>query len=210
MAPPLSTNALPASEIPNFPWPPPEASATANLPPDFFKNANVIGDVNKKLSSALLACEYADTSYYAVPGGFALVTRLEQINADGTPKLSPDRWSVIPAHLASFNLADYIKALFGANPGRFRIIVFIVTQHPFSQATAAVSREEAMAWLPNGLNKLPTSIAQEPYSAAYTCTALVYEFELPETKDKAFLNKPSPLAAQTHLSKARLWAKLEQ
>lgn len=210
MTSPPGTNAPPAEEIPRFPWPPPEASATMSLPPEFFSKAKVLGDVERKLSSALGSCDYAETSYYAVPDGFALVTRLEQINPDGMPKAPPDRWSVKTTPLRDFSLGEYIRALFGERPGKFRIIVFVVTPHPFSQANVTVSREEAIAWLPRGLNKLPMSIAEQPYSTSHTCTALIYEFALPETQAKATLSKPSGLSCKTHLSKAMVWSFLER
>jgi len=197
-----------SSRIPDFPWPPPEASAMANLPTQFFAQAHYLRDVESKLSEALSSCEYAQTSYYAVPGGFGLVTRIEQINTDGTPKAPPNRWATATAPPAHFSLSEYMKALLTANAGRFRIIVFVLTKYPFTQTSATVTREEAMTWLPNGANRLPSSIGDEPCTPSHLCTALIYEFELPETKNQAVLNKPSSLSCQAHLAAAHLWNQL--
>ncbi len=67
--------------FPEFPWPP-ESSATVVLPSAFLAKAvrRHLENVDQILASALAACGYYDRSYYAVPSGFALATRLEQIN----------------------------------------------------------------------------------------------------------------------------------
>jgi hypothetical protein len=198
------------NEIPKFPWPPPEASAIANLPPQFFTNAHSLADIEAKLSAALASSDYIQTGYYAVPAGFALVTRIEQINNDGTPKPPPGRWAIKPVRSFNLSLGDYIKALFEATPGRFRVIVFVVTKFAFTQTSIAVTREEAMQWLSSGGNRLPHAIGDQPYTADHICTALIYEFEMPETRDKAILNKASPLTAKAHLTAAKLWKQLEK
>lgn len=210
-SPPVaSTNAPGGVDIPSFPWPPPEASASMDLPSKFFVGVTNLHQVDGKLSDALLSCEYAEKSYYSVPGGFALVTRLEQINADGTPKALQDRWSVKTSPMRDFSLSAYIKALFGARPGRFRIIVFVVTDHAFSQAPVPLKREEAMAWLPAGLNRLPPSIGQLSYSPSHSCSALIYEFELAENAQEAVATRPSSLSGESHLTKAMLWQYLNR
>ena len=150
-------------EIPKFPWPPPRASATAEIPRRFFSSESGellrLRDVKRALQAALESCGYFEKSYYSVPSGFAMVTRLEQINHDGTSKKPPDRWAVEVQRLRKFSLKAYLKALFSANPGYYRIIVFAVTT-PFYQTEEIVSRKEAMEWLWSGLNELPDSIGQ--------------------------------------------------
>lgn len=197
-------------EIPSFQWPPPQASAMQNLPREFFASAKFLRDVESKLSAALTSSGYATPSHYAVPGGFALVTQLEQINDNGTPKSPPNRWATITVRPTHFTLAEYLTALLRANPGRFRIIVFIVTTKPFKEdTTTVITREQAMQWLPGGVQRLPSSIGDEPFTSEHLCTALVYEFELPETKAKAELKQPSSLTCHDHLTAAELWQHLE-
>lgn len=48
--------------------------------------------------------------YFTVPEGFAVVTRLERISADGTP-LSPGRWSLETGPMRSFDLGEYLRRL---------------------------------------------------------------------------------------------------
>lgn len=232
-APSISKEAV----IPEFPWPPPAASASLVLP-----NAFVLGQwrlhrevhplrrtgqyfyyyyydeeelvrlwdsggprlihVNATLTNALSGAGYYEASYYSVPDGFAVVTRLEQINSDGTPKPSPSRWETQPRRLEKFSLAEYLRALFLANPGFYRIIVFVVTPHPFTQSREVVTREEAISWLRFGANVLPLELSLQPYSAAFTCTALIYEFEKVDVQAKATIKVPGRLSAQIHIEKS--------
>lgn len=202
------------THIPEFPWPPPQASSTIVIPSKFliYSTGKIVRlyDINKRLSTVMDSCGYLEKSYYAVPDGFAVVTRLEQIKSDGTPKDAPERWSTDVGPLRRFSLQEYLRALFTANPGYYRIIVFIVTSHPFSQSKARVSHSEAMDWLRGGLNILPSSIGENVYTDDYNTTALIYEFELLEVSAKPNLKVPGRLGGQTHLEKSKLWNSLER
>ena len=201
----------PTDELPKFPWPPPKSSARVNIPSKFLEGLNTkqlsLEDVNSILTSSLNKVGYTELSYYAVPDGFALVTRLEQIYPDGTPKENSERWRVQVGRIESFSLEGYLKALFTANPGYFRIIVFIVTPSPFYQIDTEVDREEATGWLPKGMDRLPPKIGAMEYSKEYKCTALIYEFEHPRhSKTKPIVKIPGRLTAQAHLTKAKIFS----
>ena len=172
-----------------FPWPPPQASATVILPPELLKDSLtekvLLGDVDDVISRALQSSGYVEKSYFSVPDGFALVTRLEQINSDGTPK-AEERWSTEVGPLRSFSLEEFFRALLLANPGFFRTTVFVITPHPFSQADVDVPRDIVEGWLREGLNILPHSIAELEYDSLFTTTALIYEFEQPRSRDTVF------------------------
>ncbi len=196
--------------IPLFPWPPPAASATEVIPSAILERNTILkslGDVNAKLVSALRGNGYLERSYYAVPDGFALVTRLEQIKADGTSKPPPGRWSLESPRATEFTLRDYLRALLTADPGNFRVIVFIISDVPFPQAPGQTSYGETIMWLKGGLNVLPMEIANKPYSKTFAFTVLIYEFEKDKGKDPK-LNQPSRLDAHTHLGKSGIWAAL--
>lgn len=200
---------------PQFPWPPPKASGMAEIPRAFFSSANDstlrIADVNRQIMQALEACGYYEHSYFAVPGeGFALVTRIEQINADGTPKPDPDRWSVAVSAMQHFSLTEYLRALFTANTGFFRVIVFVATSTPFTQDTTTVSRETAMSWLTSGMNRLPTEIGEVLFDQRFACHALVYEFEHPRVEETALLKIPGRIPGKVHLRQAKIWNSLER
>ena len=192
-----------------FPWPPPAASATEVVPHailDFPAVAKTLGDVDSKLASALNINGYRERRYYAVPDGFALVTRLEQIEKDGRSKQPPARWKV-KATWTDSGIRGLLKALLTANPGRFRVIVFILTDIPFTQTEASVSENEAVKWLSGGMNVLPPQVEAISYSKRYDVTVLIYEFEKTEDKSPQ-CNHPSRLGAHEHLEKSGLWAAL--
>jgi hypothetical protein len=202
------------SKCPKFPWPPPQASATVIIPSDFVRKPTsatiLISDVVQKFKVAFDLCGYVEKSYYAVPDGFAIVTRLEQINHDGTPKKGKSRWAMEIQPVRNFSLEEYLRALFLARAGYYRIIVFIFTPHPFSQSDAIIKPDEAKVWLSGGLNVLPHSISEKEYLQEYVCTALIYEFEQHNAEKRPEIKIPGRLTGETHLMKANLWQALEK
>jgi hypothetical protein len=209
---PTPTSAPPESGIPEFPWPPPRASATEVIPSKLLKaktGATSLRDVERRIRQVLGENGYSEASFYAVPDGFALVTRLEQINDDGTPKEGPQRWSLEVPRLSEFSFSAYLRALFLAPPGYFRVIVFIVTPHPIVQSEAKVTPKEAGHWLTAGADRLPESLGTLDFSReAYLCTALVYEFNRRTESDEPAILDPGNIPGRIHLLKAGLWEAL--
>ena len=229
------------TDAPSFPWPPPAASAEEVLPNELLTRTAVLfleryphypyqygryrygrsrhgpppllyGDIDGVLREALNSNGYFEKSYYAVPGGFALVTRLEQIEPDGSSKPNPPRWSIEPFGGASNTffsgpldwVGTFLSSLLTAPPGYYRVIVFVVTPVPFTQSDRKVSRSEALGWLGNGVRWLPDSIAIHPYTSEIRCTVLIYEFEC-KTNASARLLLPSRLDSRTHLVNSGIW-----
>ncbi|WP_298862359.1 hypothetical protein [uncultured Gimesia sp.] len=197
-----------------FPWPPPKASAQSLIPNSYFENESdqvlLVKDIDQKICDALTAQGYSARSYFAVPGGFALVTRLEQFDEDGKSKAPPDRWVTDTRPMRDFSLGAYIRALFTASPGYYRIIVFIVTPVLFDQTDQEVSRDEAMAWLRSGLNNLPDNVGAQEYTQSQVCTALIYEFKQPEKGTEAKLSESGQFSGIEHLTNAGLLAELKK
>jgi hypothetical protein len=193
--------------MPEFPWPPPRASASDVIPRELLVgNAThpTLSTAAQAIESAFAQSGYGQKSYYSVPGGFAMASQIEQINQDGSPKESFDRWSLEVPPLRKWSLSSYLNALFTAQPGYYRVIVFIVTSKAFSQRDAKVTSEQGRAWVSSGSNKLSEEIGNQKYSAAHTCTALIYEFK--QTGKHADLVDPSQITGKTHLDKAGLMA----
>jgi hypothetical protein len=163
----------PPPVLPTFPWPPPEASAQVKL--SAFNGSNTLHDVDVLLRSALSDNCYYDQEYYAVPDGFALATRLEQIDADGKPKSEPERWSaqVFPPEV--FDLTSFFQALLTANPGYFRVIAFVITSKPFVP-NGKIDPTQVEQWLPKGPIQLPAEIGNLPFPSDHYAVALIYEF----------------------------------
>ncbi len=205
---PAPQAAPPSTTAPQFPWPPPAASAAEVVPARLLASSvrlERLGGVDTVLTAALEINGYNERSYFAVPQGFAMVTRLEQIAADGSPRPPPGRWSANPPRLADgFSLRSYLRSLFTADPGYYRVIAFIVTDVPFTQSEKSITTIEAEEWLRSGLNFLPEWIGTQIYTPQVVCTALIYEFERQPNRDPNVL-LPSRLDARTHLVRSGLW-----
>ena len=135
--------------LPDFPWPPPASSASYVLPRTLFKQHKTIGEVSDAIVSALEQTGYVTRSFFRTPiGGIALVTQLERINNDGSPRAERERWPAsIPSGQSVLDLAAFLRGLFFVDPGRYRVTVFIIQDHPFSQSTAKVTAREARTWI---------------------------------------------------------------
>jgi hypothetical protein len=195
-------------DFPRFPWPPPSSSAMVMLDTLVdFKTQAKIGDVAQKIERAFTGAGYIEKKYYAVPNGFALVSRLEQIYPDGTPREESVRWVKDYRTPRIFDLKSYLKVLFSTNPGYFRIIVFLVTPVPFGQQ-GTVSREQGLEWFRTGANVLPNAIADLPNTSDFHCTALIYEWEQKTVNHEPTFLDPSPVRGDIHLVKSKLWENL--
>jgi tetratricopeptide (TPR) repeat protein len=176
---PASPPAPRSTVSPLFPWPPPAASASYVLPRDLFKNRSTIGQAVAAIVAALESRGYVDRSFFATPaGGVALVTRLERINDDGSHAAESQRWPTAgkdQQYGSSLDLAGLLRGLFFTDPGRYRIIVFIMQNEVFAQSDARISEEDARAWLRQGLNTLPPELEDRTFDKG-DCTALIYEF----------------------------------
>ena len=142
-----------------FPWPPPRYSAFATIVREWIADgpAPTLGSVAKRLEAAFDRTGYGERSYYWVPGGFALVSRIEQISADASPIDPPARWAIeTPRVRAGF--VDHIRALFNAPPGFYRVIVFAVTDQDFAAGSRTPSSTEARTWASSGSLRLPAEV----------------------------------------------------
>ena len=162
------------------------------------------GDVNSRIVEALFEGGYDDKSYFGVPNGFAIVTRLAEIHSDGYPEYS-NRWiaEITPISIKEFSLSKYIEALFSAPEGRYRIFVFIVTsRNMVIPSGTPVGQDEAEAWIIEGANKLPTWMESQPYTREHTCTVYIYEFIQSGHGTEANQNIPSNITGRKHLERA--------
>ncbi len=192
------------TQIPQFPFPPPLASAFEEIPRELlvaYKAQPKLKDVDVALSSAFARCGYGEKSFYAVPDGFAMASRLEQINADGS--FGTNRWAAETAPIRTFSIESYLGALFRARAGHFRVVIFMVTNHPFNQTDAKITSDQAKSWVKKGSNKLPKKIGDRDYTDDYTCMALIYEFETLGGGQARFV-EPSEITGRTHLEKSGL------
>jgi hypothetical protein len=196
------TDEVQPSDLPEFPWPPPAASASYVLPDNLLQGRRTVGEVAAAIISALEHNGYVERSFFRTnAGGVALVTRLERINNDGTSVLGIERWSAGQAidSGSSASLIKFLSGLFFVPAGRYRVIVFVLQDLSFSQSSRMIGEVEATAWLSSGFNFLPPSIANRPFAPDGHCTVLVYEFA---SDGKAVHEITSGLTGKQHLEKA--------
>jgi hypothetical protein len=210
--PEIAARPAPEEAVPEFPWPPPRASASATISRELLldsKEHPKLDDAVTALDLAFQKAGYGERSYYSVPGGFAMASRIEQMNQDGTAAGPADRWSLEVPRMRKFSFSAYLTELFRARPGYYRVIVFVVTSHPFSYSSAKVTTEDGRLWISSGLNALPEDIASRDYTSAHRCTALIYEFKRTGTQHAEFVD-PSGITGQIHLEKSGLLAALKK
>ncbi|MCB9354279.1 MAG: hypothetical protein H6575_06910 [Lewinellaceae bacterium] len=193
-----------AQSLPHFPFPPPEYSADADLD-SYFGHCKHFSDADEMLRKALEAAGYHTRRYFYVPGGFALVTRMEQFNEDGTCKGEKYRWSGKIVRCEDFSALCYLKSIVTTEPAYFRVFVFIVSPQLLKNAPPPVTRKEAEGWLNEGANRLPADIGGFSFEPGKThVTALVYEFKVRESDRKSETSSPSALEGATHLGKSKI------
>jgi hypothetical protein len=187
---------------PQFPWPPPAASAFYVLPDSWFANYHTLGEVVGAIIPALERNGYVERSFYGIEGsGVAFVTRLERISSDGASFAEPQRWAG-----SGYSLSEFLKGLFLVESGRYRIIVFVLRDRPFSQSSQVVTKDEARAWLSRGADTLWREAAQSEFGG-WHCTVLIYEFA---SDGRSVRVVESGLTGKQHLTKAGLLSLLEK
>lgn len=189
-----------------FQWPPKSWSAAKTLNRSYFEKCHTLSDVDVKLTLALDMAGYSDQNYFAIPGGYVLVTRLEQIDEQGNPLKAAARWQISTA-TPCFSLVAYLKALLFATTGFFRVTAFAVTDQDFNPTVQAPTRDQALKWI--GAPHLPVNAGKTIFSKQHQVTALIYEFRKPENGDAEFL-RPGDLTADQHLNAAGLTAALTE
>lgn len=198
----------PAQPLPDFPWPPPPATRLVLPRAAIVERQGVASqaDVADVLVEALEQRGYLERGFFRVPGGFALATKLERIGDKGEPAPEESRWAQgnVPAE---FSLSAILKRLAGVPPGRFRVLVFIVTPEPFGSSGQPVPGSVAEGWVTEGFNQLPREFRQVPVDADTACTLLVFEFERLPVDDEA--RQVKRLDARQHLQRSGLASGLQ-
>jgi hypothetical protein len=120
----------------------------------------------------------------------------------------PGRWSTDSTGVRPLDISQYLRALFTADPGYYRVIAFVVTPVAFTEnASQHLTSAQAQQWLVGGLNILPEQLGALPFTAHTKCTILIYEFEKPQGSPARIL-VPESLGARGHLVRSGLWSRL--
>jgi hypothetical protein len=200
LQPPSSTS------VPQFPWPPPQGSASYVLPDRFIASRHTMGEVTEAILVALEQNGYVERSFFQTPAaGVALVTRLERINDDGSSYPEQQRWPTVRG-VPDTDLLSFLRGLFFVESGHYRVIVFIVQSQPFAQSPQPPTEDQVRNWLTSGVNVLPPEIALRPFDGGHV-TAIVYEFASDGTSVHLV---QSALTGKEHLEKAGVLSLLEK
>ena len=196
-------------KINKFPVPvPPPSAETPPLSLKFVagqeKHPITFGDVEDSLSDLINAAGYDWRQFYDYPGGFAMVTRVEQTRPDWTPMPSPARWAVNVGSIKSWSIGEVIRRFSSAPSGYYQVIVFIVTDQPVVTAAQQATYADLTSKLPPGADRLPQGISSRTASKGTKCTVLIYEFKKSDGQDAAVI-VPGSLDARDHLQRTALW-----
>ncbi len=197
-------------DLPAFPWPPPRASAFAEIPARILTRGKdaTFESVANRIRRALYLRGYTEPTYYQVQrNGFAIVTPAENFYPDGRIKPPDQRWLLKPIGELPKDPLEYLEQLVGKPRGQYRMIVFIITTdvlRPFA------GKEITLAAARNIFNQGAATIApigDAPFTAAHTCYALVYEFEQNGYSQPSFVPK-SGISGERHLAESRILEEL--
>jgi len=195
--------------LPEFKLPAPRASTQMEMPGSMLPPAgSTLQEVNAALRSKLRTGGYDDVGYYRVTNGFALATQMERIAPDGRPFGGEKRWVTEASGLASLSsplsLSSMMNALFNADPGSYRVMVFVVTNKPVTSSAAAMSSDVAKVMVAEGAPGLPHKFAQARFGPDYRVTALIYEFSRTAAGKPAQFSRPSTRSAAQQLRLAKI------
>lgn len=188
-----------------FPWPPPEASARAIISRELFGAASpgTLGAVADILAEALAEAGYTGPGYLGVPGGFAMITRIEQTDRGGRPLAGNARWATKIVVVKSFSISAVIRALMTAEPGFFRVMALVVTDKSFDDNGSRARLETLENWSRKGVDALVPDVRDMPFGENYKISALVYEFEKFSESEDPVVRIPSINEVRGHLTHTR-------
>jgi hypothetical protein len=162
------------------------------------------GDVEDALSDLINSAGYDWRQFYDYPGGFAMVTRVEQTRPDWTPMPSPARWAVNVGSIQNWSIGEVIRRFASAPSGYYQVIVFVVTDQPVVSSGQQATYADLTSKLPPGADRLPKGISDRVASNETRCTVLIYEFRKADGQDAAVI-VPGSLDARDHLQRNALW-----
>jgi hypothetical protein len=196
----------------DFPWPPPEpTSVFAPGDPVGGSSPNNLADVAAHVRRALDGAGYAERRWYDIGSagvhGFAVTTRAEQINDDGTPKPPPERWSLGLPSSQGLSWPDYLKRIVFPVRGLYRQFLICYTDLPLTQGDSAPGNiDDGERWIAGGLADYSSELESRRNTSAYHLAVYVYEFSS-KTVDRPapFVpNSDTTIPAQEHFRSSGL------
>ncbi len=192
--------------IPPYPvWPPETPSSRVSLDRFITARTNLsLYDAGQKLKRSFEDAGYLEYSYFAAPGGFVLVTRIEKISAKGDPLPGTERYQ-LPNQRSSGSLTSFVRGLFlDAPPGFYRYIAVVVSDEPYRTSRKTLTSKKAESRLRAGSNNLSTVYKKVAFTSDHNVDALIYEFTKNVRTGKVRMIAPGRLEPSIHLTKTKL------
>ncbi|MCB0586683.1 MAG: hypothetical protein KDD06_15345 [Phaeodactylibacter sp.] len=174
-----------------------------DFPRSYFQGCKTLKEADHLICRALDNMGYEQRRYYSLPNGFALLTPVEQINAEGIALQGQERWQDYPSSNDFDGILNYLRSLVLPKPGYFRLFAFAITDQPVKSTGGQFDKKQARDWLENGGFWLPELIGNKAFDSGYHAGVFVYEFEAPQTTKKLSERcYPSLLSVEGHLDRS--------
>lgn len=189
-------------------WPPPGATSSWLAESE---GPSTFGEAASRIRDDLRRAGYTEQRWLPIGAhyehGFAVTTRLERIEGDGTPVPSSGRWlSAYPAPV-SLRWLEGSATPFLPGAGRYRVLLVAFTDlhirapgrpDRWDETTAMEGPDPDMA--------LPAIPTLRVASARYRVGFYVYEYEAGADGDRAFVESDKRVPAKAHLERSGLGA----
>jgi hypothetical protein len=189
-----------------FPWPPPTPSTHHRIRlSQVAGNLTTWGQAADQIERILQQAQIESWGYYLVADGFAITSRIEQIDeTTGAPLAGMRRWSSEAEPRVA--LATFLGGLFTFRRpvGTYRTFVFVVTTDPVVSAPVPDEAELfriAQTWAPRGAPSLPEKLQQWPLNDGYQLIVLIYEFDHVDS-GRSHIHTPGRWSYDTHIRSA--------
>ncbi len=203
----------PGRDFPQLPMPLPTPSISTTLEQGLVTEGRgeTLGAAFDRLKKALRHAEIPQWKVYGIgDGGFAIVSQAERIEDNGRAFVGLARWppplaDIDPA-AAARSFSAYLRQLFlGAGPGRYRVIVFAVTDELVDTSGGRPTPAQIDALMGGGETFLPEELRSAVLGANGRCEVLIYEFTRAASEDAARQVPRSGILMDNHLTGAGLW-----
>ena len=193
---PGSADSGKSDNYPFLPWPPPAPTHMGDVS-NSFNLTGTLGDIDRQLRGRLLPRGYEKLRYFAVPGGFGLITNVEKLQSNGLP--SSDRWRTEKKG-GWTGLFNYARSLIAGEDAHFRLLAFIITNEDLRPASFEVNETDLARWKILGLSYLGTNRAKTRAEKSTRIWLLIYEFKPDRSKGGTILaDTEGRFSFRTHL-----------
>ncbi|MEP1032492.1 DUF2911 domain-containing protein [Ekhidna sp.] len=196
-----------SSDVRSFPWSSiPQPSDRLFLSKVLFqeRKPSTLKDINEILLEALAEADYNNLSYFDKENDFVFVCPVEQFKEDGSPEDDPHRFNLTLKGLSEFSLKEIIRYLFNAKVGRYRILVFVISDDQLKFSSEKARYKQIMEYT-KGSNKISSEVESKPFTDDHYVNVLVYEFRKSKESEEAKFVNPGEIKAKIHLNKADLF-----